>query len=167
MTGYDDETKNYRFLKFLGAFILIVLVYGGGISKFLGFSGEPAVRQEKLYHSLFEPYWNAVRNGHFSEATEFRSDSWRALNNETHLRQAYQTAQKKHGTLLQPEVRQTRKVSKLNQKDEVLSVETFFQFTGGLSGTVTYTISRSEPGMPWKIEASFPDPGMAVGDGPY
>ena len=162
-----DDLEISRPFKFLGAVLLIVLLFGGGIIKFLGFSDEADARHDKLSRSIFAPYWNALREERFIDAAQYRSDSWNAVFDRTDLEDSYSAAKSAHGKLKQPKILMARGVKKQGKEQEFMAVDSQFEFEDGWTGVVHYEISRDKPGLPWRIDASYPDEENPLGEGHY
>ena len=162
-----DDLKESKLLKFVGSLLLIALLFGGGISKFLGFSQEAEARHDKLYRSIFSPYWAAIQEGRFRDAAKYRSDSWNAVFDHTILSESYTEAESAHGELKNPHITMSRGLKKPGKEGEFKAVDARFEFEGGWTGVMHYEISRDKPGEPWRIESSYPDKDKPLGDGHY
>lgn len=146
---------------------MVVVIFGGGLIKFLGFSEEVEARHDKIYRSVFEPYWSALRRGRVTDAMPYRTDSWNAVNDGEDLREAYRLAEEKHGALNQPVIKKMRAIKRAGQSEEVMRIESFFEFEDGWKGIVVYKLRRDKPGQPWKIDQSITDPENPLGEGPF
>lgn len=162
-----SDPKSVKFLKALGAGLLVVVLFGGGIKTFLGLSEKGEERHQKLYRSVFKLYWESLRAGHVDEAKPFRTESWNAVNDGRKLAATYQTLQAEHGKLKQPHILRARPVKNPREHGEKMSIECAFEFEDGTQDVVTYTVTRPEPGAVWKIDASLTEENSPLGQGPF
>ena len=165
-----DSTKNdgkMRLLKFLGACLLFFLLFGNGLSTFLGFSHKPEVRQDKLYSTLFEPYWSALIEKRALDSVHYRNDPWESGIDAEKLAEAYKKIQSEHGVLKMPSIQSVVGIEQAQEEGELMDVKTLFEFEDGWSGVVSYKVSRLRPGQKWKIDESFGQVGTSLAEGPF